>query len=163
MESITSFKGPYAFLSNFYKAEVHPFWWPATLPSFPSNEHMFQAWKVNDIGAMYWIEWVELIRSATTGSMAKRLGRQASLREDWEEIKIDVMRYCVQDKFRRHDDLMDALLNTGEAELIEGNTWGDKFWGAVWDKELGWVGHNWLGKLLMEEREFNQKEREEWK
>lgn len=58
---------------------------------------------------------------------------------------------------------MDALLNTGEAELIEGNTWGDKFWGAVWDKELGWVGQNWLGKLLMEEREFNQKEREEWK
>lgn len=164
MESITSFKGPYAFLSNFYKAEVHPFWWPATLPSFPTNEHLFQAWKVpEDVSPWYWVECVEQIRSCDTPGTAKIMGRDTSLREDWEHIKIDVMKYCVQDKFRRHDDLMDALLNTGEAELIEGNTWGDKFWGAVWDKELGWVGQNWLGKLLMEEREFNEKEREGWK
>lgn len=40
------------------------------------------------------------------------------------------------------------LLETGEEELIEGNNWGDKFWGQV-----NGIGENHLGRLLMEIRE----------
>ena len=36
------------------------------------------------------------------------------------------------------------LLETGAAELIEGNYWGDRYWGVCKG-----VGDNWLGKLLM--------------
>jgi predicted NAD-dependent protein-ADP-ribosyltransferase YbiA (DUF1768 family) len=39
------------------------------------------------------------------------------------------------------------LLETGDAELIEGNDWGDTFWGVC-----GGKGNNFLGKLLMEVR-----------
>lgn len=40
------------------------------------------------------------------------------------------------------------LLGTGDAVLIEGNTWGDTFWGVC-----GTKGANVLGKLLMKYRE----------
>lgn len=39
------------------------------------------------------------------------------------------------------------LLATGEAELIEGNTWGDTYWGVCHG-----VGQNHLGCLLMKIR-----------
>jgi predicted NAD-dependent protein-ADP-ribosyltransferase YbiA (DUF1768 family) len=43
--------------------------------------------------------------------------------------------------------MREMLLLTGDCELVEGNTWGDKFWG-VCDGE----GENHLGKLLMKIR-----------
>jgi N-glycosidase YbiA len=43
------------------------------------------------------------------------------------------------------------LLSTGDAQLIEGNTWGDKIWGCV-QVNGAWVGENGLGKLLMQIR-----------
>ena len=33
-------------------------------------------------------------------------------------------------------------------KLVEGNTWGDRFWGVC-----GGVGLNWLGRLLMQVRD----------
>ncbi len=39
--------------------------------------------------------------------------------------------------------LRDKLLRTGEARLIEGNWWKDRFWGQV-----NGVGENHLGRLL---------------
>ena len=45
-------------------------------------------------------------------------------------------------------ELRDLLLATGEQELIEGNHWGDVYWGKVGDK-----GKNMLGRLLMLIRE----------
>jgi predicted NAD-dependent protein-ADP-ribosyltransferase YbiA (DUF1768 family) len=38
------------------------------------------------------------------------------------------------------------LLATGDAELIEGNTWNDVWWGV---NEKTGKGENWLGKILM--------------
>ena len=45
--------------------------------------------------------------------------------------------------------LQKKLIDTGDAELIEGNWWGDKFWGVCEGE-----GENHLGKLLMEVREM---------
>ena len=41
-------------------------------------------------------------------------------------------------------DLKEKLLATGDAELIEGNHWGDVIWGVC-----NGIGENNLGKLLM--------------
>jgi predicted NAD-dependent protein-ADP-ribosyltransferase YbiA (DUF1768 family) len=66
----------------------------------------------------------------------------------------------------RPPDLRDLLLGTGEATLIEGNTWGDDYWGAVANaqdvQEPLWLaadgtyltGRNWLGRILMTTREL---------
>lgn len=57
------------------------------------------------------------------------------------------MEDLLREKFQRKD-LKQKLLDTGDAELIEGNTWGDTYWGMVGNK-----GHNHLGRLLMKVRE----------
>ena len=79
---------------------------------------------------------------------AKRLGRTVQLRGDWESVKEQIMYEICLAKFTQNKDLGRMLVDTGDAELIEGNTWNDKCWG-VCDGE----GENKLGKILMRVRE----------
>jgi predicted NAD-dependent protein-ADP-ribosyltransferase YbiA (DUF1768 family) len=55
------------------------------------------------------------------------------------------MRRILVIKFQ-NPELKAKLIATGDAQLVEGNTWGDLFWGV--DTTMG-VGSNQLGKLLM--------------
>lgn len=87
------------------------------------------------------------IASLKTPGQAKREGQKLALRDDWERIKIEVMRILLFEKFLSHPDLAERLIATGEAELVEGNTWGDTYWGVCDGKGL-----NMLGKLLMDLR-----------
>ncbi len=52
-------------------------------------------------------------------------------------------------KFTQHSDLGEQLLATGDAELIEGNTWNDTEWGIC-----NGIGDNKLGKILMRIRKI---------
>lgn len=147
--TIADFRGPHRWLSNFYLADVvfegH---------RYPSTEHAFQAAKTLDIQQripfMTGVQAVELGSECfqlMTCAEAKRAGRKLPLRPDWEKVQLDVMWACLADKFTRHAALTEKLLATGNEELIEGNTWGDTYWGVC-----GGVGENHLGKLLMELR-----------
>jgi predicted NAD-dependent protein-ADP-ribosyltransferase YbiA (DUF1768 family) len=79
------------------------------------------------------------------------------MRDDWEQTKIPLMKELLRLKFQ-NPFLRHRLIETGDAELIEGNTWGDNFWGVdvgrTWPPEgtKGHYGMNMLGKLLMEVR-----------
>lgn len=126
----------FRFLSNFYLCTV-----TFQGRDYPSSEHAFQAAKTYDLSSK------EMIRRATSPGDAKRMGRRARLRKDWEAVKIDVMRDVVRAKFS-NPELGDRLLDTGDAELVEDAPWGDTFWGVTNGKGL-----NWLGKILMEVRE----------
>jgi len=110
--------------------------------TYPSSEHAYQASKT--------LDYEERIIIASIGrpSDAKRRGRQLKLRDDWESVKLDVMRRIVMNKFLENKDLAELLISTGEEELVEVNTWGDTFWGVCDGK-----GENWLGKILMSTRE----------
>lgn len=77
---------------------------------------------------------------------SKRLGRKVDLRTDWDLVKLDVMRRVVRAKFEQHPNLAQYLLDTGDAELIEGNTWHDVYWGVDLKTD---EGENHLGKILM--------------
>lgn len=57
------------------------------------------------------------------------MGRKVTLRKDWENVKLDVMRSLILQKFQ-DKDLMDLLLATGHAYLEEANSWGDTYWGV---------------------------------
>lgn len=88
--------------------------------------------------------------------MAKRFGRQltrAQLRPDWDSENHKVMREVIRAKFAENDDLASALLQTGTAILIEGNNWGDTYWGMMETSPCVWIGENHLGKILMAERD----------
>lgn len=133
---IDSFRGEYKWLSNYEIA-------PVVIEgiTYSSNEHAFQALKANNLRQREWVS------EASTCREAKARGQQVLMRWDWEQVKIDVMRRINYDKFTRHPPLTDKLLATDEAHLIEGNTWGDTFWGVC-----NGVGENHLGRILMERR-----------
>jgi ribA/ribD-fused uncharacterized protein len=89
---------------------------------------------------------------------AKRLGRAVEVRADWEEIKYQTMSHWVMAKFLDHPELAQILLATGDALLIEGNTWHDNTWGncvcGSRDRpNCVLPGDNWLGQILMTVRE----------
>ena len=132
---IDSFRNEYAFLSNFYECPI-----PYLGLTFRNAEAAFQAAKT--INAEERKEFVSL-----SASQAKRKGRRVKLRSDWEQMKVTVMREVLGIKFL-DPELSSKLLATGNEELIEGNTWNDRFWGVCRGS-----GRNVLGKLLMEIRE----------
>ena len=139
--AISVFDGEYAFLSNFYESKiVHKDM------TFPTVEHAFQAAKSLSE------EEQAAISIAKTPGIAKRLGRKVLLRPDWEEIKEKIMYECVKEKFKE-PVLREKLLNTYPAELIEGNTWHDNYWGdCSCEKCKNIKGKNSLGKILMKVR-----------
>lgn len=135
--AITSFAFGWSFLSNFHPCEI-----THRSLTFPSVENAYQAAKCA-------IESDRLRFMYLPAGKAKRLGRTVPLREDWEYIKIDVMRELISLKFEEGSELAGKLIDTGNEELIEGNSWGDRFWGVYKGK-----GANHLGRLLMERRVF---------
>ena len=143
MKIIKEFQDEYRFLSNFYMAEVE---YEGTV--YPSSEHAYQAAKQFDQ------EFRDKVKNLKTPGLAKRAGRKAKLRPDWQKKKVGIMTEIVRDKFKRNPDLAADLLATGNAMLQEGNNWGDKFWGMVDGK-----GANHLGLILMQIREELRKER----
>jgi predicted NAD-dependent protein-ADP-ribosyltransferase YbiA (DUF1768 family) len=55
------------------------------------------------------------------------------------------MRHLLESKFgKANPELRQMLIDTNPCVLIEGNTWGDRFWGVCEGK-----GENMLGRLLM--------------
>lgn len=139
---ITEFSGPYRFLSNFW---MSPFRWNGH--AWKSSEHAYQAMKAihrNDFIA---------IRNAETPLLAKRLARRVEIRKDWDKAwRLTYMRSILDAKFAPGSELAQKILDTGDAELIEGNTWGDEFWGVC-----NGVGKNYLGRMLMEIRDALKK------
>ncbi len=141
---ITLFKDDNGFLSNFYPVEVEH-----KGVVYPSVEHAYQASKTNDP------ELKERIRTTRAPSRAKRLGKGLKLNMSvpaWNIVRVSVMHELVTQKFVK-EPFRRKLLGTGDAELIEGNWWGDTFWGVCMGK-----GENNLGKILMLVREKLRKE-----
>ena len=132
MEPINSFKGDYEFLSNFYMSPVI-----YDGLEYKSVEHAYQAAKTNDP------IWKDKIIAAMTAGQAKKLGGKCSMRLDWNDVKLPLMEKLVQKKFQ-DDELKKKLLATGDRLLVEGNFWGDTFWGVCKG-----VGTNHLGLILM--------------
>lgn len=137
LDIINKFAGEYKFLSNF---DTTPFVFNNR--TYKSVEHAYQAYKATNQTDF------ELVANATTPGRAKRVGRSIECRPDWDDVKVDVMLKLVRAKFISNPHLKDKLLDTGECELIEGNTWNDTFWGVCNGK-----GHNMLGVILMKIRE----------
>lgn len=156
---ITSFKGPAVFLSNFYRCT---FVYQGIV--WPSAEHAFQAMKAPD--PCSWLSYANI----PTAAEAKKIGRRPPIRHDWDTIKRRVMLEVLLAKFSDNGELRDRLLQTAPAVLVEGNTWGDIYWGAVapgtknftnalpyWhhgpNNSYVLAGENWLGKLLIMTRD----------
>ena len=137
---IDCFDGEYQYLSNFSK---HGFF-DAYGQYWHTNEHYFQAMKGDNSPAAKTM--VQTILKTPSPGKAKRLGRLINMRDDWDDIRVQVMAYGLLMKFNSNPDIKASLINTSGYTLIEGNTWNDLFWGV--DIKTG-TGKNHLGRLLM--------------
>lgn len=138
---ILCFQGDYHFLSNFHLAQ---FEWNFC-PSWNSVEAAFQSAK-----CITEEERRKFSDMSLTPNEAKRMGQRVQLRPDWEQVKDGIMEEIVYEKFFQIESFARKLIDTGDAELIEGNTWGDTYWGV----DLHTMqGKNKLGKILMKIRD----------
>lgn len=137
---IDKFDGEFSFLSNFFEC-------PVTFDglTFKNSEAAYQAQKTLDVKDR--MEFTTL-----TGGKAKRKSRKIQLRSDWDKVKFDIMYKICSVKFNQNPELAQRLLETGEEELVEGNTWNDRVWGIC-----NGQGMNMLGKILMRIRSELQK------
>ncbi|HEY9691550.1 MAG TPA: NADAR domain-containing protein [Oculatellaceae cyanobacterium] len=133
---------PYGCFSNF---SPHPIYLDGQ--NWSTVEHYYQSQKF--VGTENQ-DLISVIRVAKTPEIAASLGRDRNKKNrlDWEQIKPQIMRQAVLQKFLTHVDIQAILLATGE-ELIVENSPKDYFWGCGSDK----TGQNQLGKILMSVRQ----------
>jgi hypothetical protein len=119
--------------SNFYYSpfEVNGVWWPTV-------EHFFQAHKTNDMLMR------EVIRTSKDPAQAKAMGRRIQLRNDWHDVRDDLMYMALKAKFSQNKIILGMLLSTGDDMLYEKSP-TDTYW--------GYKGQNRMGEMLMKLRD----------
>ncbi|MFG6611363.1 NADAR domain-containing protein [Sulfitobacter sp. 1A12057] len=161
------------FLSNFHEVPIRYLG-----RNYLSVEHAYQAMKFTDDGLASVTEHhLDIINkhlaprgvSVTTDDLpnlfidpafsagsskvaANQLRILGYVREDWDDVKAGIMCQLLIQKFS-NEKLYKLLLETSDKYLIEGNDWGDTYWGVC-----GKRGRNVLGRMLMEIRRLDRKE-----
>lgn len=138
VDIIMAFKGENEFLSNFHLAEVI-----FEERVYPATENAYFAWMSRD-------DHIRLRLQTMRPSAAKAFARTDEFKaqrifKSQNEL-VAGMEAFVRQKFFNHRHLGDMLLATGNATLIEGNTWGDENFGF---NMVTGNGRNELGKMLM--------------
>jgi len=163
---IDNFSGEYSFLSNFYKRAI-----PYKNKWFPTSEHAYQSEKTENIFYIIQLtvqeeinKFYTILNNELTPGQAKRmysiknLNKLGILKKFWFDTNLKVMENINYIKFTYFLDLKEKLLQTDDSILIEGNYWGDKFYGMIKNEKGKWEGENHLGKILMKIREKIRKE-----
>lgn len=90
------------------------------------------------------------IYTAPSPHEAKNIAKQhyREKRDDWDQIKVQIMKEIVTSKASQHPEVQKALINSKDKEIVEDSPY-DSFWGIGKDGK----GQNMLGKLWMEIRE----------
>lgn len=140
-QAILALTGKWKPLDNFY---MRPFMYRGLV--WKSAEHAYQSQKTRSN------ELSDLIHSAEDPYEAKRLGRKAKVRCDWERVKDEVMLDVLRAKFF-HTELGKKLLETGDRYILHGNRHDDVYWGVVFSMDRkSFGGKNRLGEILMQVR-----------
>ena len=133
---------PYGPFSNLYRREVE-----YEGEVFATSEHAYQAGKPRKAAVR---EWLLAAPSPALLAMAAHGLYYWDIAPGWSTNKLERMRRVLRAKFTQHADLKELLLATGDARLVESATVDNevnRFWG-----EVGGVGQNMLGTMLMELR-----------
>lgn len=136
MSDITEFRGKHRWLSNFAPVRVR-----LDGAQYPSTEHAYQAAK-----SLSSEDREAILRCAEPGH-AKRFARRFKLREDWDQVKDAIMLDLTRQKYQ-HSHYRELLLATSDVQIVEGNRWGDNYWGVCRGN-----GENRLGKIIMQVRD----------
>lgn len=159
---INIFRGEHYFLSNMYilKNPIHFEGF-----AFFSVECAYVASKTIHSGIRYRISQMDPYKAKKFGE--KVFEENISPNPNWsDEYRIEVMADLVRQKFDKNPDLLEKLLATRDAEIIEGNYWHDNFWGECFcgncpkEKRRPKEERNNLGKIHEKIREEFKKQKE---
>ena len=146
-KEIKGFQGEYRWLSNFPNCQIL-----FNGVEYKCPEAAYQAQKIipeqrEEFGVL-------------NGSQSKKFWKQDRLiklyaPEQWDKVKLDIMKGITFEKYYRNLNLRTLLLTTNDRYLEESNMWHDNYFGVCYcnkckDKEK----FNNLGKILMKVREF---------
>ena len=140
---IMNFKDENEFLSNFY---LVPIWFEDRL--YPATENAYFAWMSTDDDIKLRLQ---TIRPVEAKALAQTEAFKSQRKFKTQDELLAGMETLVRQKFFDHPELADKLLATGDALLIEGNTWGDENFGVNMQEGRG-CGRNGLGQMLMKIR-----------
>lgn len=147
LNELEGFRGDYGIFSNFAEHETISI----TLPYGDPNGVKYSANNVETLfqAAKMFNTWrIEEIVKINNGKIAQYVGRRYKMREDWEEIKENVMKELLEKKFNVSNKFRQTLLSVPDDKLIvEMNSWCDKEWGVC---SRIFQGKNKLGNLLMD-------------
>lgn len=159
-------KADYYEFSNFYMIPV-----VYEGKEYPSSEHAYQCQKfLGPDSTRNSRKYASIMRQVNTPNKVLILARQkrvggykwrtdlnptieayqnVSIRDDWEDVKDEIMFEIVLAKFTQNKELRKLLLRTKNKEIEEVSP-RDTYWGTGKDGN----GENKLGKILMEVRDF---------
>jgi ribA/ribD-fused uncharacterized protein len=120
----------------------------------PSTENLYQAMRFTEYPDIQ----REIIpqKSGFAAKLISKKYRKTHTRADFEEHKLDIMRWCLQLKLANHKTFGDALLLTGDKAIVE-KSHKDAWWGTLLRGDT-LMGINILGQLLMELRDQYRQE-----
>ena len=139
---ILGFTDQYEFLSNFHKSRL-----TYQGISFSSSEQAYVYSKKEPVDINDDPRWLLTILADDNPGRLKRLGDKVKLRDNWDNLKYNIMRDIVRCKFIQSPWLTKLLLDTGDSYIEETNWWKDTYWGVC-----DGVGENHLGNILMQLR-----------
>ena len=145
MNTVVRFRGEHFYLSNMYRLET-----PYITPygNLPTAEHMYQYAKSKDE------KWRKLVVATWNPYTIRKLSRDkdiCELRDDWDDVKVDVMVKVLDYKYSDSNPTwMGWLMELDGWTIEEGNYHNDLFWGKC--LKTG-DGENNLGKLIMARRD----------
>jgi predicted NAD-dependent protein-ADP-ribosyltransferase YbiA (DUF1768 family) len=132
------------FMSNFWQLKIpivdmygNEYW---------NSEGMYMALRTNS----KLIKMLIATDSVKGGKESRKARRLYELDQD-ELKRVKYMQMAVKAKFDYNPDLCEQLIQTGDAEIIEKNHWGDTLFGV---STTTLRGANMLGKILMRYREL---------
>ena len=123
---------------------------------FKSSEHLFQTLKFATSESVLAVYNNYITPKMTAKHYQKLDGHR---REDWGQILVDVMKFCLQQKYEQCPEFREELERTKGYHIVElqdakndkestrANAWGVK------SKGQNYVGPNLMGRLLMELRD----------
>lgn len=137
---INIFRGEHAWLSNMYECGIE---YKDYLFNSVENAYM---WEKNPEDP----EWLKMCLVYSAGKI-KRESKAITIRNDWDEIKLNVMETLLTIKFNQ-EPFKTKLIETGDQNIVEGTLWGDSFWGVDLKVNPNY-GENHLGRLIMKIRD----------
>lgn len=132
------FRNEHAWLSNYAECKI-------TIRGieYQSVENAYMACKNTSP------EWKELCRTSSA-AQAKRESKNILLRDNWDEVKLRVMKACLDQKFAQ-EPFRQLLIDTGNQNIVEGTYWKDTYWGVDLKQDPN-IGENHLGRIIMQIR-----------